>query len=220
MGSGRVDEWAGTARGVRMVVVARRRPWPQQGAYMCAKFWPHSHGLVPHTMGPHPHHTMGRAVAVLQVGAERCMAPEVLFNPSLMDSESPGLAGMVFKCINVGGPGLWAWLSCVDGVECLLPVLCRARGSSAWKWDYHPMRPYAKVQRDHITACPNHAPCILCSQECDIDNRRQLYDGVVLSGGSTMYPGLPSRMEKELKKLYLDHVLKVGAWVRSQEITK
>jgi actin-related protein 2 len=30
----------------------------------------------------------------------------------------------------------------------------------------------------------------------------------VLSGGTTMYPGLPSRLERELKQLYLDRVLK------------
>ena len=31
---------------------------------------------------------------------------------------------------------------------------------------------------------------------------------IVLSGGSTMYPGLPSRLEKEMRQLYLDRVLK------------
>jgi actin-related protein 2 len=32
-----------------------------------------------------------------------------------------------------------------------------------------------------------------CIQEMDIDNRMSLYQHIVLSGGSTMYPGLPSR---------------------------
>ena len=32
----------------------------------------------------------------------------------------------------------------------------------------------------------------------------------VLSGGSTMYPGLPSRLEREIKQLYLERVLKVS----------
>ncbi|KAI7988626.1 Actin-related protein 2 [Camellia lanceoleosa] len=31
-----------------------------------------------------------------------------------------------------------------------------------------------------------------CMQEMDIDNRMMLYQHIVLSGGSTMYPGLPS----------------------------
>ena len=44
---------------------------------------------------------------------------------------------------------------------------------------------------------------------CDIDIRPELYKHIVLSGGSTMYPGLPSRLERELKQLYLERVLKV-----------
>ncbi|KAL0761541.1 hypothetical protein Bca101_077691 [Brassica carinata] len=47
-----------------------------------------------------------------------------------------------------------------------------------------------------------------CIQEMDIDNRMTLYQHIVLSGGSTMYPGLPSRLEKEIQDRYLDTVLK------------
>jgi len=47
-----------------------------------------------------------------------------------------------------------------------------------------------------------------CVQEMDIDNRMTMYEHIVLSGGSSMYPGLPSRLEKELRGLYLTHVLK------------
>ncbi|BAF23569.2 Os08g0369300 [Oryza sativa Japonica Group] len=47
-----------------------------------------------------------------------------------------------------------------------------------------------------------------CIQEMDIDNRMTLYQHIVLSGGSTMYPGLPSRLEKEMLDRYLDVVLK------------
>ncbi|RWS11665.1 actin-related protein 2-like protein [Dinothrombium tinctorium] len=42
----------------------------------------------------------------------------------------------------------------------------------------------------------------------DIDIRSELYKHIVLSGGSTMYPGLPSRLEREIKQLYLERVLK------------
>ena len=42
----------------------------------------------------------------------------------------------------------------------------------------------------------------------DIDTRPEFYKHIVLSGGSTMYPGLPSRLERELKQLYLERVLK------------
>ncbi|TMS04350.1 Actin-related protein 2-A [Larimichthys crocea] len=45
-------------------------------------------------------------------------------------------------------------------------------------------------------------------QAADIDTRTEFYKHIVLSGGSTMYPGLPSRLERELKQLYLERVLK------------
>lgn len=44
-------------------------------------------------------------------------------------------------------------------------------------------------------------------QSADIDIRSTLFKGIVLSGGSSMYPGLPSRLEKELKQLWLSRVL-------------
>lgn len=44
-------------------------------------------------------------------------------------------------------------------------------------------------------------------QAADVDVRTSLYGAIVLSGGSSMYPGLPSRLEKELKQLWLTRVL-------------
>lgn len=38
--------------------------------------------------------------------------------------------------------------------------------------------------------------------------RSDLYKHIVISGGSTMYPGLPSRLKREIKQLYLVNVLK------------
>ena len=38
-------------------------------------------------------------------------------------------------------------------------------------------------------------------QKCDIDIRKDLYPTIVLSGGSTMYEGLPERLQKEVKAL-------------------
>jgi actin-related protein 2 len=35
----------------------------------------------------------------------------------------------------------------------------------------------------------------------------ELYKHIVLSGGSSIYPGLPSRLEKEMMQLYLTRVL-------------
>ena len=44
-------------------------------------------------------------------------------------------------------------------------------------------------------------------QAAPVDVRTELYRHIVLSGGSSMYPGLPSRLEKEMKQLYLVGVL-------------
>ena len=38
-------------------------------------------------------------------------------------------------------------------------------------------------------------------QKCDIDIRSDLYTNIILSGGNTMFKGLPERLEKELQEL-------------------
>jgi len=48
----------------------------------------------------------------------------------------------------------------------------------------------------------------LTIQQADIDTRMEFYQHIVLSGGSSMYPGLPSRLEKDLKEMYLEKALK------------
>ncbi len=37
-----------------------------------------------------------------------------------------------------------------------------------------------------------------CIQKCDVDVRRDLYANIVLSGGTTMFPGIADRMAKEI----------------------
>eukprot|EP00758_Cryptobia_borreli_P019270 Tbor_TRINITY_DN8270_c0_g1::TRINITY_DN8270_c0_g1_i1::g.15379::m.15379/K17260/ACTR2, ARP2; actin-related protein 2 len=44
-------------------------------------------------------------------------------------------------------------------------------------------------------------------QAADIDIRSRLYEKVVLSGGSTMFPGLPSRVEKDIRGMFLEKSL-------------
>jgi len=46
-------------------------------------------------------------------------------------------------------------------------------------------------------------------QENAVDNRMQLYSHIVLSGGCTMIPGLPARLEKDLRRMYLGQILQV-----------
>jgi actin-related protein 2 len=44
-------------------------------------------------------------------------------------------------------------------------------------------------------------------QQADMDCREAYYKHIVLSGGSSMYPGLPSRLEKEITARYLKDIL-------------
>lgn len=37
--------------------------------------------------------------------------------------------------------------------------------------------------------------------KCDLDVRKDLYSNIVLSGGTTMLPGTPERLSKEIQKL-------------------
>ena len=73
----------------------------------------------------------------LTIGAERFMAPELLFNPGAIGSEENPLDELIYRSI----------------------------------------------------------------QNCDVDLRRDLYSNIVLSGGSTMFPGLKERLHKELTEL-------------------
>ncbi|KAL6754689.1 actin-related protein [Haematococcus lacustris] len=49
--------------------------------------------------------------------------------------------------------------------------------------------------------------------ECDMDTRPVLYKNVIISGGSTMFPGFATRMEAELRQLYSlrENILGVAA---------
>ena len=46
-----------------------------------------------------------------------------------------------------------------------------------------------------------HEATFDCIQRCDVDIRRALYYSVVLSGGSSMFPGMADRLQKELVNL-------------------
>ena len=43
-----------------------------------------------------------------------------------------------------------------------------------------------------------HKMAFASVQECDIDIRKELYGNMILSGGTTLYEGLPDRLEKEV----------------------
>lgn len=108
---------------------------------------------------------------VVKLGGERFEAPEVLFQPHLINVEGVGMAEMLFNTIQVR---LYR-----EDTACNMPT---------------PLPPSLLSSSSH--------------QAADIDTRAEFYKHIVLSGGSTMYPGLPSRLEREIKQLYLERVLK------------
>ena len=46
-----------------------------------------------------------------------------------------------------------------------------------------------------------HETCYNSIMKCDVDIRKDLYANIVLSGGSTMFPGIADRMQKEITAL-------------------
>lgn len=48
-----------------------------------------------------------------------------------------------------------------------------------------------------------------CVHSLPIDMRLGMYKAILLSGGTMMLPGMSTRLERDLKLLYLDRVLKV-----------
>lgn len=81
---------------------------------------------------------------VIRVGAERFLAPEILFNPAAAGrGDGGGLADLVFNTI----------------------------------------------------------------RRSEIDVQKDYFSHIILSGGTTMFPGLSSRLEKDIRKLYLERVL-------------
>jgi actin-related protein 2 len=99
---------------------------------------------------------------VIKVGGERFEAPEVLFQPHLIDVESAGMSELLFNVIQSADIGMLLTTSFVFIFNYSFPT----------------------------------------------DTRLEFYKHIVLSGGSTMYAGLPSRLERELRQLYLERVLK------------
>jgi actin beta/gamma 1 len=46
-----------------------------------------------------------------------------------------------------------------------------------------------------------HQLCSKSITDCDLDVRTDLYGNIILSGGTTLYEGLPDRLEKEVSAL-------------------
>lgn len=120
--------------GIRLDATWRQRrslPWRQRTSSSPS---PYSYHSLSYLQLPD-----GRLV---KVAAERFEAPEILFQPHLVDKECLGLSEQVFSVI----------------------------------------------------------------QSADIDVRSDLYRHIVLSGGTTMFPGFPTRLEQDLHALCAERV--------------
>jgi len=74
------------------------------------------------------------------------------------------------------------------------------------------MAPEALFQPGLIDVdCPGMSEMLFSTIDgADLDIKPHLYNHIVLSGGTTMYPGLPSRLEKDLIQLYRDNQKKTN----------
>merc|ERR1719295_642479 len=52
-----------------------------------------------------------------------------------------------------------------------------------------------------MESCGIHETTYNSIMKCDVDIRKDLYANTVLSGGTTMYPGIADRMQKEITAL-------------------
>uniref|UniRef100_A0A6I8NU28 Actin alpha cardiac muscle 1 n=1 Tax=Ornithorhynchus anatinus TaxID=9258 RepID=A0A6I8NU28_ORNAN len=62
-------------------------------------------------------------------------------------------------------------------------------------------RPRHQVREDGMESAGIHETTYNSIMKCDIDIRKDLYANNVLSGGTTMYPGIADRMQKEITAL-------------------
>ena len=53
----------------------------------------------------------------------------------------------------------------------------------------------------NVDAAGIHQMAYNSIMKCDVDIRKYLYSNIVLSGGSTMFPGMAARVDKEITKL-------------------
>merc|ERR1719327_693570 len=56
--------------------------------------------------------------------------------------------------------------------------------------------PFLEIEQEGI-----HKMTFNSIMKCDVDVRKDLYSNIVLSGGTTMYPGIADRMQKEITNL-------------------
>lgn len=113
---------------------------------------------------------------MITIGNERFRCPEVLFQPSLVGMEAAGIHETTFNSI----------------MKCVLLV---STTDGCWKRCAQLSVHAYSIQSDlHMLLVQNH-------NRCDVDIRKDLYGNIVLSGGTSMFPGMADRMSKEITLL-------------------
>ncbi|MCL4155928.1 UNVERIFIED_CONTAM: hypothetical protein GTU68_007930 [Idotea baltica] len=56
-------------------------------------------------------------------------------------------------------------------------------------------------QNDTKYELPDGQSITIGNQKCDVDIRKDLYSNIVMSGGTTLFPGIPERLSKEVTSL-------------------
>lgn len=119
----------------------------------------------------------------VKVGGERFGAPEALFQPHLINVEGVGVAELLFNTIQAAD------------IDLRSPYgYCTATVTTQNTFFLLEIMKYPIIH-------------LIFWITCWFLSRADFYKHIVLSGGTTMYPGLPSRLEREIKQLYLERVL-------------
>ncbi|XP_028982112.1 actin, clone 205 isoform X4 [Diachasma alloeum] len=125
---------------------------------------------------------------VITIGNERFRCPEALFQPSFLGMESCGIHETVYNSI----------MKCdVDIRKDLYANTVITIGNERFRC------PEALFQPSFLgmESCGIHETVYNSIMKCDVDIRKDLYANNVLSGGTTMYPGIADRMQKEITAL-------------------
>lgn len=55
-------------------------------------------------------------------------------------------------------------------------------------------------------------------KKAPIDTRKDLYEKIMISGGTSMFPGFPTRIENDMIKLYRKNILKGKAYGENAKV--
>uniref|UniRef100_A0AAQ4PB91 Uncharacterized protein n=1 Tax=Gasterosteus aculeatus aculeatus TaxID=481459 RepID=A0AAQ4PB91_GASAC len=164
---------------------------------------------------------------VITIGNERFRCPEALFQPSFLGMESVGLHettyNSIMKCDVDIRKDLYANTVLSGGTTMYPGIADRMQKEiTALAPPTMKIKSYELPDGQVITIgnerfrCPEalfqpsflgmesagiHETTYNSIMKCDVDIRKDLYANTVLSGGTTMYPGIADRMQKEITAL-------------------